>query len=200
MCYKVLKIRFMKKILLIIGLVIASVVNVFGQENDTAFIDTNSIEYKALYMEVSQLMANLIEPRRFLDHTHLRNNMMQILLSDDNSELFKSIDDGKKYFGSITYFKMLNGSIIYADGIVPYDEPNITVYNTTIMYDIIKELKLNYPKTKSYEPDDIELREYDELFNNLKWKFKNNKTEYLLQILFDGKQIKEITFTSNTIQ
>jgi hypothetical protein len=68
------------------------------------------------------------------------------------------------------------------------------------MYDIIKELKLNYPKTKSYEPDDIELREYDELFNNLKWKFKNNKTEYLLQILFDGKQIKEITFTSNTIQ
>lgn len=190
----------MKKLVLTIGLVIASAVNVFSQENNTTVIDTNSAEYRALYMQVSQLMPSLIEPRGYLDHTHLKNNMMKILLSNDNSELFESIDEQKKYFGSITYFKKLNGSIIYANSIVPYDELNVTVYNTTTLYDIIDELKLKYPKNKSFNPDDDVISEFDERFNILRWRFKNNKTEYLFQILFDGTQINEITFTSNTIQ
>ena len=108
----------MKKIVLVVSFVIASVVNVFGQENDTTFIDTNSIEYKALYMEVSQLMANLIEPRGFLDHTHLRDNMMQILLSNDPTRQVGSNKAGQDTGDDVSDFRFATDQDIERDRLI----------------------------------------------------------------------------------
>ena len=187
----------MKKLVLAIGLVLSTSFFSNSQKNDT-----NSVEFEVLENQFKQIIKEngFFGPEEYKDHTHLRNNMMQILLSDNNSELFKSIDEQKKVFGSITYFKMLNGSIINANSVVPYDEPNVTVYNTTTLYEIINDLKLNYPEIKSFEPDDIKTSEYFEDNDNLIWKFKNDKVEYSLEILFNHTQIKEITFISNNIQ
>lgn len=184
----------MKKLVLTIGLVLST--SFFG---NTQKIDTNSAEFAIQFNQILD-ECGFSQTGEFKDHTHLRNNMMKILLSNDNSELFNAIDEEKKYFGSITYFKMVNGSIFYANSAVPYDEPNVTVYTTTTLYEIINDLKLNYPEIKSYEPDDIKISEYFDNNDSLIWEFKNGKTEYLLEILFNHTQIKEISFTSNTIQ
>jgi hypothetical protein len=191
--------RDMKKLVLAIGFVIASSINVFGQQTDTVFIDTNSAEFKKLRDDISQIMSVLsfFEPKEYKDHTHLKNNMMKILLSNDNSELFSSIDEQKQWFGSITYFNIVNGVIVNANSIVPYDEPNVTVYNTTTLYTIINDLKLNYPKNKSFKPDVIKISEYNDTSTSLIWVFENNKIEYKLEILFKHTQINQITFISN---
>lgn len=175
----------MKKLVLAIGLVIASVVNVFGQ-------DTN------ISNQIKQIISDSIifDPINYKDHTYLKDNMMKIILANDNSKLFEAIDEEKQLFGSIRYWKYENGLLINVNNVVPYDDPNITVYTATTLYEIINDLKLNFPKTKSFKPDEIKISEYNENYSSLIWEFENNKIEYKLQITFHGSQIQIIDFSS----
>ena len=192
----------MKKLFIVIGILFIISFIGHSQEIDTSFIDTNSIEYKALCEEIKQIMDAIgpLEPKEYKDHSHLRKNMIKILLSDDNSELFEAIDEEKTFFGNITYWKNINGVCVDVISIVPYDEPNVTVYNTIILNEIINEIKLNFPKNKSFIPDEIENFEFLENHDNLIWRFENNKTQFELKILFNHTQIHSIELFRNIIE
>lgn len=192
----------MKKLFIVIGILFIISFIGHSQEIDTSFIDTNSIEYKAFCEEIKQIMDAIgpLEPKEYKDHSHLRENMIKILLSDDNSELFEAIDEEKTFFGNITYWKFKNGAIIDANSVVPYDYPDVTVYTTTVLSEIINDLKLNFPKNKSFRPDEIENFEFLENHDNLIWRFENNKTQFELKILFNHTQIHSIELLRNIIE
>lgn len=189
----------MKRLVLAIGLVLSTNFVSNAQQNDTNTSYADSLE---LLGQITQIIQEngLFEIQEYKDHTHLRNNLMRIILSKDNFELFKAIDEEKKYFGNITYWKNINGVCVDVTSIVPYDEPNVTVYNTTILNEIINEIKLNYPKNKMFNPDEIDVLEYVENHDNLVWKFEKNGIEYELNILFNHTQIHSIDFSRNIIK
>jgi len=184
----------MKKLVLCIGLVLSTVFYSTSQQ-----IDSNASEYKILVHQFNQIISEkglFYEPSEYKDHTHLRNNLMKIILSDDNSELFESVNEVNDVFGSITYFKMINGVVVYTNCIVPFADPNESVYTTTTLPEIIDAIKSNYPKKKSLNPDQIKASVYFDNHDTLLWKFNKDKIEFELEVLFNHTQIKQITLLS----